>query len=215
MNITPVNSNDNISMHGKNRFPAWQRFKKRVYQKILDTLPNATYNDTPETLKKIKRIDDKISRPAENRAIMGVTAILTQPAIDAYNPRADEETRRMSMIKDISKITVGTCVGIVVRGSVYKLVEKMTDITGKEKYSKYLLPKSNKHLESFIEQEKFLKNYRSALSTGIALLAMCITNFAIDMPLTLILTNLLNEKTKKYTAKPTEQNKEVSYEKIA
>ena len=213
MNIVPVNNND-VSMKGK--MPDWSEFRKKVCQKILDTLPEATYKDSKPTLDKLKNIDERISRPAENRAIMGTTAILTQPGIDSYNPRADKETRRMSMVKDISKITVGTCVGILVRGGSYKLVEKMTDVDGKNSYSKYLLPKSNKHMSDFKKHIKLLKNYRSALSTGLAIAAMCITNFAIDMPLTLFLTNKLNEKTKKIFDVQNEScNKEVSYEKIA
>ena len=42
---------------------------------------------------------------------------------------------------------------------------------------------------------KLLKNYRSALSTAVAILAMCFTNFAIDAPLTVYLTNKFNDKT--------------------
>ena len=39
-----------------------------------------------------------------------------------------------------------------------------------------------------------MKNSRSALSSALAILAMCITNFVLDAPLTVFLTNKLNEK---------------------
>ena len=35
-----------------------------------------------------------------------------------------------------------------------------------------------------IKNPKLMKNYRSALSTGIAIAAMCVTNFVADAPLT-------------------------------
>ena len=94
--------------------------------------------------------------------------------------------------RTIAKILAGTSVGIVVRGSCYSLVEKMTDIKGKGRFSKALMP--TKHLKELLKEPKLLKNYRSALSTGIAILAMCFTNFAIDAPLTVFLTNHFNAR---------------------
>ena len=68
----------------------------------------------------------------------------------------------------------------------------MTNIGGKSKSSKALLPK--KFLGEISKNEKFLKNYRNALSSSLAILAMCVTNFVLDAPLTVFLTNKLNEK---------------------
>ena len=75
---------------------------------------------------------------------------------------------------------------------IHKLVKNMTNIRGKERYSKALLP--TKHLRDLIKNPTLLKNYRSALSTSLAILAMCITNFVIDAPLTVFLTNYFNDK---------------------
>ena len=68
----------------------------------------------------------------------------------------------------------------------------MTNIKGVDKFSKTLLP--TKYINDLVKEPTFLKNYRNALSTSLAILVMCITNFAIDAPLTVFLTNYFNEK---------------------
>ncbi len=185
MNIQP-NSN-NISMHGK--------FSDRIMQKVLDALPSKTVKESAKKLDKWKKIDDIISRPAENRAILGATALVTQPLIDSYNPKVDEETRTVSRNRTIAKIIAGAGVGVfVVRGPLYKLIVNMTNLKGKSKYSKFLIPK--KSLSEISSNEEFLKHYRSALSMGLVLIANCVTNFVLDAPLTIFLTNKLNKQEK-------------------
>jgi hypothetical protein len=125
---------------------------------------------------------------------MGATAIMSQPTIDYYNKKVDEDTRVIARNRTIAKIIVGTLVGIAVRGSSYELVRKMTNINGIKSYSKALLPKN--YSSELIKDKVLLDNYRSAISTALAILAMCYTNFAIDAPLTAYLTNYLNEKSK-------------------
>lgn len=189
MYIQPISDN-NISMYGKKPNPnSWKAITDRIKQKLFDAVPDATFNDTS---KFWRTVDSRISRPAENRAIMGVTALALQPGIDASNKKVDEKTRKISICRTISKIVVGALVGICVRGSVYKLVEKMTNINGTGKLSKALLPK--KYIEELTKEPKFLENYRSALSTGSAILVMLVTNFAIDAPLTVKMTNALKKK---------------------
>ena len=196
MNITPVNSN-NVSMQGNNKNPNWfKRQIRRVGQKVLDMSPIHTSKDDRETIKKWDKTTSCISHPMWNRGIMGATALLSQPGIDYYNHRVDDETRMVSRNRTIAKIIAGTLVGMfVVRGPVYKAVEKMTDITGKKKYSQMLLPK--KFIEELKHNKASLTNYRATLSMLLALLAMCITNFVLDAPLTIMLTNIFNEKAKK------------------
>ena len=80
----------------------------------------------------------------------------------------------------------------VVRGPIYKAIQAMTNLKGTSKYSKALLPKS--FINEIAKNEEFLKNYRSTLAMLIALVAMCVTNFVLDAPLTIFLTNLFNEK---------------------
>ena len=190
MNIQPLNNN-NITLNGD---PLKSK-KGRIMQKAIDIIPTHTIKESAKKIEDWEKMDSIISRPAENRAIMGVTALVTQPIIDESNHRVDKETRRVSRNRTISKVLIGTGVGVfAVRGPIYKGILAMTDVNGKSKFSKYLLPKS--YLKEITENPKFLKNYRSALAMAVALAAMCITNFVIDAPLTAWLTNVLNEKTK-------------------
>lgn len=191
MNVQPINNS--ISMQGNpNNF--WNNLKRKVSQKAIDALPLHTVKESAKKIETWEQIDSFMSRPAENRGIMGATALLTQPAIDYHNHKVDKETRRISRNRTIAKILAGTGVGMfVVRGPIYKAIQSMTNIRGNSKFSKALLPK--KYLNDIAQNPKFLKNYRSALAMSIALGAMCITNFVIDAPLTALLTNYLNDKT--------------------
>ena len=187
MNISPVNDN-NISMHGK-----VTDFYRRVAQKILDRLPSHTSKEGKKSVQNWDRTTYWTSHPMWNRGIMGATALLTQPAIDYYNHRVDDETRTVSRNRTIAKIVAGTLVGMfVARGPVYKAVEKMTNLDGKSKWSKFLLPEE--HIKDLQKTKRYLKNYRATLSMALALIAMSITNFVLDAPLTIVFTNLLNEK---------------------
>jgi len=180
---------NNVNMRGSEKNSG---FWKRLKQKALDAIPEATFKDGTKNMAKWKKYDEAASHPAKNRLIMGVTALATQPAIDYYNHKVDKETREVSRIRTIAKILAGTAVGIAVRGSCYKLVTNMTQIKGNGRFSKALLP--TKYLKELIEVKKFMDNYKSALSTSLAILAMSVTNFVIDAPLTVFLTNHFNEK---------------------
>lgn len=180
---------NNVNMRGSEKNSS---FWKRLKQKALDAIPEATFKDSTKNMAKWKKYDEAASHPAKNRLIMGVTALATQPAIDYYNHKVDKETREVSRIRTIAKILAGTAVGIAVRGSCYKLVTNMTQIKGNGRFSKALLP--TKYLKELIEVKKFMDNYKSALSTSLAILAMSVTNFVIDAPLTVFLTNHFNEK---------------------
>ncbi len=186
MNIQPIQNNDLAMGKGPNK-PNPRSIKNRIKQYIVDAAPTNTFNDGENTLKNWIKFDEKMSRPAENRGVMGGTAILLQPAIDASNKRVDKETRQVSICRTIAKIIAGTGVGMLVRGSAYKMVENMTNPEAKDKCARKLLP--SKYIEELSKNPKLMKNYRSALSTGIAIAAMCITNFALDAPLTVFLTN--------------------------
>ena len=186
MYIQPINNN--VNMYGKGNDP---KFFNRIKQKILDMIPEHTIKDGARKCDKWVKIDEFLSRPDGNRLVMGASAIVTQPVIDSMNRKVDEETRQVSICRTIAKIIAGTTVGILVRGSAYKLVKNMTNLKGTSKWQKMLLPKG--YLMDMFKEAKFLNNYRSALSTGLAILAMCITNFVLDAPLTAFLTNYFND----------------------
>ena len=195
MNIQPIQYN-NISMYGAPKKPSgWKKLKDKAIQYVVDKFPEKTFSDTADEIKKRQDIEKFISRPAQNRAIVGATALITQPVIDSCNPKVDKETRVVSRNRTIAKIIAGTSVGMVVRGLAYKLVECMTQLDGTTKNSQRLLPK--KYIREMKEVTKFFNTHKSGIATVVALLAMLITNFAIDAPLTTYLTNKFNAKSMK------------------
>lgn len=214
MNIQPISNS--ITMQAK---PPSSKGGKgsdiidKVKQSVLDLFSTTTFKDDASRISKIKKRDSDMSHPAINRAIMGFTAIILQPTIDWFNKSVDEDTRRISVCRTVAKIIAGTTVGILVRGSCHKIVEKMTNLEGTAKNSKALIPKA--FLERFKNSETLLKNYRSALSTGAAILAMCFTNFAFDAPFTIKLTNkfkkISDQMIAKSQAKEEEKKVEVAY----
>lgn len=206
MNIQPI-YDYNISMQAKggNSPGSWNALKDRAKQKVLDIMPEATFKDTS---KKLKRLDERMSKPAENRAIMGASAIVLQPIIDLCNKKVDDTTRLMAVCKTVSKIVVGTLVGICVRGGAYRMVRQMTNPRGVTKMSKFLMP--SMYSEQLTKSPKLLRNYRSALSTALAITAMLVTNFVIDAPLTALMTNKLTKKIGVSPDTNSKQNKEVT-----
>lgn len=179
----------------KPKNPKWQKIKNNIKQKFIDFIPEKTFSEDGNRLEKYDRFDGWLSRPDVNRLIMGATAITTQPVIDYYNHRVDNETRTVSRNRTIAKIVAGTTVGILVRGFCYRIVDKMTKTQGTKKINQALLPKN--WIEKFKNNPKFLSNYKSTLSTGLALAIMVFTNFLIDAPLTVYFTNKLNAKSAK------------------
>ena len=187
MNIYTYNNNE-ISMHGKGN--NWFR---RVGQWVLDKSPTVTSKEGEKSKEKWDKWSHWVGDPMWNRGIMGATALVTQPTIDYYNHRVDDETRTVSRNRTIAKILAGTAVGMfVVRGPIYKMVKKMTNPNGNGKWDKKLLPKN--YIEALKINKNVLKNYRSTLAMALALAAMCVTNFVLDAPLTIMLTNYFNKK---------------------
>ena len=198
MNIQNYNNSYNISYGHKRPKPtsSWGRFKDRVKQMVLDTFPEFT-PDIKNHADTFDKCTKEMAHPAVNRAIMGVTALATQPAIDYYNHRVDEETRTVSRNRTIAKIVAGTSVGILVRGLSYELVNKMTNLKGKGKFSRALIPDKS-YLKKFLKDSgNLINNHKNALAWGLAMLAMCVTNFVLDAPLTVYFTNKLNAKSAK------------------
>lgn len=211
MNIQPI-STYNVSMQAKPPSKISKGVKKVVdkcTQQIMNIFNNLDIKDDFKTVQKLEKRNTDLTHPAINRTIMGATALLLQPGIDASNKELDEETRILSVCRTIAKIIAGTFVGIIVRGSSHKIISKMTNIEGKGKNCRKLLPKS--FIQIFKDDPTLLSNYRSALSTGTAILAMCFTNFAFDAPLTVKLTHKFKSWADALKAKPQEKETEVAY----
>lgn len=207
MNIQPTNNDYNtVAMRGKPD-GVWKKIKDRIANKIIDKIPARDINNSEPNQK----IDNFMSNPAGNRAILGVTALMTQPAIDYFNHRVDDETKTVSMHRTIAKIIVGTLVGIMVRGACFKAVKEMTKLNGTKKIEKLLLPDEEKIKdlcrEKKIPIDDFISTYQNGLATLIGLAVMLVTNFKIDAPLTAYYTNKLNERSaQKAKAKTEVQN---------
>ena len=123
---------------------------------------------------------------------MGATALITQPTIDYYNGRVDEDTRVVSRNRTIAKILAGTLVGMfIVRGPLHKFAQGCTNLNGKTKLSQLLLPKD--YINDMKKNPKLLANYRTALAMMMVLVANLFTNFLIDAPLTTKIANKLNK----------------------
>ena len=159
-------------------------FGKGWYGRFFEKLPNGEIKDAV----KFNKLGSALASPHWNRLALGVAAIATQPAIDYFNPKVDKDTAKAAAIRTISKIIVCTAVGFVVRGSCYKLMNKLVGDVSKVKTSKIIpeeiCEETNKEL-----QEKKLKLFTNTKSTLLALAVMMFTNFYLDAPGTTKLTN--------------------------
>ena len=165
------------------------RNAKTLKQGALNVLPNFEVSN-PKSVKFIGSIGRDISS-AENRLILGLTALMSQPFIDAHNNVVDEKTRRVSVCRTIAKIIAGTLTGYTIRKGCIKGIKALSQIPaeGIPRYKSLFTPKGTTSTSS----EAF-KQYQNAMGTVLALVVMLVTNFAIDAPLTKFLTNLFVQK---------------------
>lgn len=157
---------------------------RRVSQKGLDLIPNRVISGE-KLLNNIQYIGKNFSSDKQ-RLALGLTAIVTQPVIDAKNKNVDEKTRSVSVSRTIAKIIAGTTTGFLIRYGCIKSIKAFTHIPkpGLARYKSCLTPKgiTDNTTEAF-------EQYRNALGTLISLGIMVFTNFLIDAPLTKFLTN--------------------------
>lgn len=155
-------------------------------QRVLNWLPN-TECKNPKTTQFFKSTGENISS-AEQRLILGASALMSQPFIDAHNRNVDEKTRKVSVARTIAKIIAGTTTGFIIRKGCIKGIEAMSQIhkEGIPYYKTIFTP--NGILDNMTDA---FKQYRNAMGTIVALIVMMFTNFAIDAPLTKFLTNKL------------------------
>jgi len=174
-------------------------FTNKANQFALDCLGGSDRQfvvSNPKSIKAVEWIGKKLSS-AENRLILGASALMTQPFIDASNKEVDAETRRYSICRTVAKVIAGTVTGYAIRKGCIKSIDAFTklptEIKPDMKFKKLrscLLP-SIKHTADELAQ------YKNALGTLMALGVMVFTNFLIDAPLTKFLTNVFTGKTKK------------------
>lgn len=157
---------------------------------MLPRIPNMTISNS-RILKDINTVGAKFSSP-ENRLILGASALMTQPFIDASNKKVDEETRKVSVARTIAKIIAGTLTGYFVRAGCIKLIDSMTKLPTEIANAKTFSGKMRTLFTPDAAKSGILKDltkYKNSLGTILALGVMVFTNFLIDAPLTKYLTN--------------------------
>lgn len=178
-----------------------------VQQKFYDLIPDKVLTSDKFT-KGIDWIGREISS-AENRLILGATALMTQPFIDYNNKSVDEDTRKVSVCRTLAKILAGTLTGFAIRKGCIKSIEAFSKLpTSIDKMGKKV---ELTRLNTFFSPKNAAsdvtdayKQYRNAFGTITALVVMTFTNFLIDAPLTNYLTNKFVKKaggTKNETSK--------------
>lgn len=184
-------------------------YTSRVLRKVADKVPCMTVK-TRAMNESIKWVGKHISSP-QNRLILGISALMSQPFIDLHNKRVDETTRKTSAARTVAKIIAGTTTGFLVRYYAIKAVDKMANIPSKKhpagSWSTFLSPDRMKVMY------RSLDHYKFALGTLLGIGIMLFTNFLIDAPATKLLTNKFisiidkNEKKKaqKQNIKPVPQ----------
>lgn len=159
---------------------------RKINQGIVNIVPEMTISNE-KTLKGLKWVGEKVSSP-ENRLILGVTALMSQPFIDLNNKKVDEDTRKVSAARTVAKIIAGTTTGVLIRSGCIHAIDTFTklptEITPDMKFKKLrtLFTPSAGIL-------KDLNQYKKSLGTILSLGVMVVTNFLLDAPLTKFLTN--------------------------
>lgn len=164
-------------------------FTRRTARRVFDRLP-ALELKKGKVLNGIKWAGQHISSP-QNRLILGITALMSQPFIDLHNRHVDDETKKVSAARTVAKIIAGTTTGFAVRYYSIKAVEAFTKKPDKavRTLESLLFPKGIAHTTV-----KGMQQYKLALGTYISLGVMLFTNFLIDAPLTKLLTNIFVKK---------------------
>lgn len=171
-----------------------------VRRRLFKLIPNITINGEAFA----NNIGTILSRPDVNRAIMGATAIMTQPFIDYYNPDVDRDTAKVSTFRTIGKIIAGTTVGCAVRSLCYYGTHALTSMAkNAPAWRQTLLPP--KSIMEYLANKNpdWLKNHRSVLATIIGLGAMLFTNVLLDVPFTNLISEKLLKRYRKNHPEPT------------
>ena len=164
-------------------------FYNSAQQRVLDWFPNTICKGNKAS-KLIKDTGEKISS-AEQRLILGASALISQPFIDFHNRNVDEKTRKVSVARTVAKIIAGTTTGFLIRKGCIKTIKALSQPANSNlpKYRTFFTPKNIKDTTS----DAFMQ-YRNAMGTIVALIVMMFTNFLIDAPLTRYLTNKFIKK---------------------
>lgn len=164
---------------------------KNTAKTLYNNVPSVTVAKN-KVLNSVEYIGRKWTSP-QQRLIMGATAIITQPFIDAHNKRVNEDTRRASVARTMAKIIVGTTTGFFIRYLCIKGIKYSSKPF--HEVAKDAKPLTRRLQTLFtpegvnMDKPDVVEQYRNALGTFISLGIMTFTNFAVDAPWTKKLTN--------------------------
>lgn len=195
------------------------RIPSRIVTYVVSKAPEMTVN-SERANKAIAWVGKNISSP-ENRFILGVSALMSQPFIDLHNKKIDEDTRKVSAARTVAKIIAGTLTGVLIRSACIHSVKAFTKLPHEIKPDMKF-----KNIRNFFTPSegicKNLNEYKNAMGTILATVVMMFTNFLIDAPLTKFLTNKFIDKIhtnnpntqtqNSQPANPSNVNKEVKHE---
>lgn len=153
--------------------------KPNILKRLYNAIPNWEVT-SDKFITHVETFGRKCTS-AHQRGILGATALVTQPFIDANNKSVDEKTRKFSVARTIAKIIAGTLTGVAIR---YGCIKAMN-------WKPFRPARWDKVSRDVQDQ------YKNAMGTIVSLVVMMFTNFIIDAPLTKFLTNVLITEPKK------------------
>jgi len=173
-------------------------FKNKASQFALNCIGGKNKSLTVTSDRAINSFDwiGKNLSSAENRLILGASALMSQPFIDAANKDVDDETRRYSICRTVAKILAGTFTGYTIRKLCIKSIDAFTKLPNEIKPEMKFKRLRSCLLPTIKSTAEELAQYKNALGTLMALGVMVFTNFIIDAPLTKWLTNVFTGHTK-------------------
>lgn len=196
----------------------------KINEHIFNRFKIHEFNDEQGGGKVIKWFNDNVSSP-ENRLILGVTALATQPFFDLYNKEVDEKTRNISCARTIAKTIAGTLTGVVIRAGYIHLTKNLSAVgklgtktlidvgrAGQTKTKKIIITKARQFFtpsEAKAHDSHEYTQYQNTIGTGLAIITMMFTNFIIDAPLTKFLTNKIQKKIESPEKTTPDRTKEV------
>ena len=133
---------------------------------------------TTKAIGKVSRINGW-----QNRAVYGVSALLSQPFFDYYNPCVDKDTRKFSLNKTLIKIVVGTSIGLATRYPFQKLGEN-------------LFEKGYFNSKKLLSQNLDRARLKNCVGNVFSIIGAVLAMFSVDIVISNYLMSYFNKKIK-------------------
>lgn len=135
---------------------------------------------------KVLKVANDIIKSPEQRLILGTTALISMPVIEANNPDATEDQKTLAISKTFAKIIAGTASGFTVRKLCNKYIKSLQD------NNKSLFSPEN--LKGILRTSLKDANVANTIGTFVASFIMIFTNYLWDAPVTKNLTNFFYKR---------------------